>query len=87
MVKLYLSRLLGERRMTQAELSRITGIRPNTVNDIYHETAERISLDHLDRICEALNCDLHDLLTRTPNPVPKTGISAIWEPHANQKSK
>lgn len=50
--------------MTQAELSKLTGIRPNTINDLYHEWATRISLEQLDLICKALNCRLTDLLVR-----------------------
>ena len=65
MVMLHLSRLLGERRMSQAELSRRTGIRPNTINDMYHGIAERISFAHLDSICAVLNCSLCELITRS----------------------
>ena len=54
--------MLGERRWSQAKLSRVTGIRPSTINDIYNEFSERISLDHLDRICEALGCEVKDIL-------------------------
>lgn len=64
MIRVNLSILLGERKMKQADLARITGIRPATINDLYHELAERISLEHLDLICEALQCDLSDLLVR-----------------------
>ena len=64
MIRVNLSKLLGERKMKQADLARITGIRPATINDLYHELAERISLEHLDLICEALQCDLSDLLVR-----------------------
>ena len=64
MIRVNLSKLLGERKMKQADLARITGIRPATINDLYHELAERISLDHLDLICEALQCELSDLLVR-----------------------
>lgn len=67
MVRIYLSRLLGERRWTQADLARKTGIRPNTINEYYHELAQRVSLEHLDLICEALGCDLGDLISREPN--------------------
>ena len=67
MIRIFLSRLLGERRWTQADLSRATGIRPSTISDIYNEMSERVSLDHLDLICEALDCDLTELLTRYPN--------------------
>ena len=64
MIRVNLSKLRGERKMKQADLARITGIRPATINDLYHELAERISLEHLDLICEALQCDLSDLLVR-----------------------
>ena len=67
MVRIKLSTLLGERRMTQIELSRKTGIRPATINEIYHELCERINLEHIDKICEALGCDISDLLKYEPN--------------------
>lgn len=67
MVRIKLSTLLGERRMTQIELSRKTGIRPATINEIYHELCERINLEHIDKICEALDCDISDLLKYEPN--------------------
>lgn len=67
MIRILLSARLGERRLKQAELSRMTGIRPNTINDLYNEMATRISLDNLDLICEALDCDITDILQRVPN--------------------
>ena len=48
MIKILLSKKLGELRWTQADLARITGIRPNTINELYHELAEHIKLEHLD---------------------------------------
>lgn len=72
MIRILLSRKLGELRWTQADLARATGIRPSTINDLYHEMAERINLEHLDLICEALDCDLDELLIRLPNPEPRT---------------
>lgn len=70
MIRILLSTKLGELRLTQADLSRMTGIRPNTISDMYNEMAERISLEHLDLICEALNCDVTDILVRIPSPIP-----------------
>ena len=71
MIKILLSRKLGELRWTQADLARKTGIRPATINDYYHEMAERINLEHLDLICEALDCDLDEIIVRVPNATPK----------------
>jgi putative transcriptional regulator len=71
MVRILLSKKLGELRWTQADLARATGIRPSTINEYYHEFAERINLEHLDLICEALQCELSEILVRVPNAEPK----------------
>ena len=72
MVKVLLSRRLGELRITQAELSRMTGIRAATINNIYHNLSERICFEHLDLICEALDCDISEILVREPNMIIMT---------------
>lgn len=66
MIRIYLSKILGEKRMSQAELARKTGIRPNTIGEIYNELIERINLDHLDKICAVLNCNISDLIEYIP---------------------
>ncbi len=48
MIRILLSTKLGELRWTQADLARATGIRPSTINEYYHELAERVNLEHLD---------------------------------------
>lgn len=71
MIRILLSSRLGDLRLTQADLARATGIRPNTINELYHEISERVSLEQLDLICEALNCKLDELIMREPNSEPK----------------
>ncbi len=71
MIRILLSTRLGERRWTQSDLARMTGIRPTTINEMYHEICERVNLEHLDLICEALGCELSDLIQRVPNPESK----------------
>lgn len=71
MIRILLSSRLGDRRWTQADLARKTGIRPTTINELYHEITERINLEHLDLICEALDCSLDELIVREPNIEPK----------------
>ena len=63
-IRILLSTRLGELRWTQSKLARKTGIRPSTIGDLYNELFERVSLQHLELICEALDCDICDLLTR-----------------------
>lgn len=65
-VRILLSKKLGEVRWTQADLARKTGIRPATISEMYHEVCARINLEHLDLICEALECDLSEILVYEP---------------------
>ena len=85
MIKNHLSRILGEKRWSQARLARETGIRPATINELYHEMAERINLEHLERICEALDCSITDLIEYIPNSQRRTGKDLIVEEHGNRK--
>ena len=62
MIKIHLSKLLGERLISQIELARRTGIRPATINEIYWEFAERVSLEHIDIICKMLGCKIEDFM-------------------------
>lgn len=87
MVKIHLSRLLGERRMSQKRLSELTGIRPNTISEWYNEITVSLRLEHIDRICEVLGCPIEELIEVIPNKVPKTGKFLIIEEHGNRKPK
>ena len=66
-IKILLSTKLGALRWTQADLARKTGIRPSTINEIYHELSDRLNIEHLDLICDALGCNLYEILVHTPN--------------------
>lgn len=67
MIRIYLSRLLGDRRWTQAELAAKTKIRPTTISEMYNEISERVNLEHLDKICKALDCRLDELIEYIPD--------------------
>lgn len=71
MIRIVLSRKLGELRMSQTELARMTDIRPNTIGEYYNELTDRVNLEYLDLICEALNCELSEIIVRVPNKEPK----------------
>ena len=84
MIRILLSTRLGEKRWTQADLARATGIRPSTINNYYHELAERVNLEHLDLICEALDCELSDLIVRVPNKEPRIKSRSGSELHTKR---
>ena len=85
MIKIYLSRILGEKRWTQKDLATVTGIRPSTINEWYHEIVSRLNVEHIDKICEALDCNLSDLIEYIPNEPKKPGENLIVEEHGNRK--
>lgn len=86
-VRIKLSRILGDKRWSQRRLAQETGIRPSTISHYYNDFSDCIRLDHVDRICEALNCDITDLLEYIPNNQKRTGNELILEEHGNRKPK
>ena len=64
-------------------MARKTGIRRATINELYNELTDRINLEHLDRICEVLECDVSDVLEYIPNPQKKTGADLIVDKRGN----
>ena len=67
MIKIYLKQILEDLEMTQVELSRKTGIRPATINEIYNEKIVRINLLYLNKICKVLDCTIEDLFEYIPD--------------------
>jgi len=62
MIILKLRSLLKRKNMTQAELAKLTGIRPSTICDMCNGNADFLKIDFLNRIIKALKCDLKDIL-------------------------
>ena len=82
-IEIVLSRKLGELRMSQAELSRKTGIRPNTISDLFNDMVSKVDLDQLSAICEVLQCEVGDLLERVPESDGSTLVKR--RPRRNRK--
>ena len=64
MIKCHLARLMGERKMKVMDVARETGLNRNTVTLLYKETAQRIDLDAIDKLCGLFDCEVEDLLER-----------------------
>ena len=52
MIKLKLHLLMAQKRMSQKELSDLTGITSPTINKYYNDTIIRIPREHLDIFCK-----------------------------------
>ena len=53
-------KLLIDKKISRADLRRMTGISPNTMTKIIHD--EEVTLTVLGKICETLNTDLGDIV-------------------------
>ena len=67
MIKIHLSRLMGENKEKLADLIRSTGLARNTVAGLYRETTARIDLDTLNALCGHYGCSVADLLEYVPD--------------------
>lgn len=65
-VTLHLDRILTEREMTVAELSRRTGITVVNLSILKNNRAKAIRFSTLTAICHALDCQPGDLLSVAP---------------------
>lgn len=68
MIKIKISQLLSEHKMTQRELAQMTGIRPNTISMLYHETIKRLDIDMINTLCKTFNItNMNDLMEYLPD--------------------
>ena len=68
MIKCHLSRLMGERKLKIADVARETGLHRNTVTLLYDETAARVDLEAIDRLCRFFEVSVGDLLEYRVGP-------------------
>lgn len=61
MIRCHLSRFMGERKMKIVDVARVTGLHRNTITLLYNETATRIDLDTVDKLCKLFGCAVGDL--------------------------
>ena len=62
MIKCHLSRMMGERKLKIADVARATGLHRNMVTLLYRETATRIDVEAIDKLCQYFRCTVGDLL-------------------------
>ncbi len=62
MIRIHLSRILGEHKEKIADLQRATGLARNTISGLYQEDVARIDLATLDALCRHYKCSVGDLL-------------------------
>lgn len=75
MIKCHLSRLMGERKLKISDVARDTGLHRNTVTLLYQETATRIDVDAIDKLCTYFGVSVGELLEHVnTHPVKDAGL-------------
>lgn len=67
MIKCHLSRIMGEKKVRIADVSKATGIHRNMITLLYYEKAKRIDFDVIEKICRYFNCTIGELLELQPD--------------------
>lgn len=65
MIRCHFARLMGERKLKISDVARDTGVNRGTLTRLYYETAERIEVDVLDKLCAYFGVPVGDLLEHT----------------------
>lgn len=67
MIKCHLSTLMGERKLKLVDVARETGLHRNTITLLYGETAARVDLDAISKLCKFFDCKVGDLFEYVPD--------------------
>ena len=67
MIKCHLSKFMGENKMKVMDVARETGLHRNTITLLCKETAVRVELEAIDKLCELFDCEVGDLSEFIPD--------------------
>jgi putative transcriptional regulator len=87
MIQILLNELLEQGGRTLYWLSQQSGVRYATIWNLSRGEVGRLSLDALDRICEALDCQPGDVLVRVKDEHPAQKTKRKARPRATQSVK
>jgi putative transcriptional regulator len=66
-IKCYLSRLMGERKLKISDVARDTGLHRNTITLLYQETSTRVDIEAIDKLCKYFGVGVADLFEFIPD--------------------
>jgi len=63
---------MGEKKLKVADIARDLGLHRNTITLLYDETATRVDLETLNKLCVYFGCRVEDILEFIPDE--KSGV-------------
>lgn len=57
--------MMGERKLKISDVIRETGLSRNTVTLLYKETAQKVDLEAIDKLCVLFNCQVGELFEQS----------------------
>jgi putative transcriptional regulator len=58
---------MGEKKLRVADVSRAIGVHRNAITLLYEESATRVDLETIDKLCDYLECKISDIFEHIPN--------------------
>ena len=65
MIRCHLSTFMGRDKLRISDVARLTGVNRSTITALYRETATRVELPTIERLCALFNCSVGELLEYT----------------------
>lgn len=62
MIKCHLSTLMGTKKLKIVELARELGVHRSAITALYDETAKRVDMELLNKLCVYFECGVGDIL-------------------------
>ncbi|MGN7942867.1 helix-turn-helix domain-containing protein [Metabacillus sp. 22489] len=62
MIKVNLSRIMGEKKLKISDVANMTGLHRNGISKLYKEETDGIKFETLEKLCDKLECEISDLL-------------------------
>ena len=67
LIKCHLSRVMGEQKLKVSDVARGIGVHRNAITLLYDETATRVDLETISKLCKFLNCKIEELFEYCPD--------------------
>ena len=81
MIRCHLARMMGEHKLRIVDVARETGLSRATLTLLYRETAQKVDLDTIEKICLLFGCGISDLLELQVKGIKAQGKDSLDADH------